>query len=411
MTQVMDNGAAPTTRQATRYPGFAFDVLARDAGTRARLGLLDTPHGELMTPAFIFCATKAAIKAASPRDLRAVNADIILANTYHMMIQPGADTVQRMGGLHAFCGWDGPMLTDSGGFQIFSLGLGGSGGGASNEIKNSRHDKRTPLLTKLTEDGATFRSPRDGAYHTLTPEASIDIQRKLGADMIVVLDECTPFHVDRDYTARSLAMTHRWADRCLAAFERGHDGRQALYGVIQGGVYEDLRREGAEFVASRPFFGHAVGGCLGDHKDQLYDIVGYSMSPAPEDRPVHLLGIGGIRDIWEGVALGIDTFDCVTPTRIARHGWALKRQAEAHRINLRNARFAEDREPLDPECACPSCSGFSRGYIHHLLKAGEILGIQLLTVHNMAFMTRLMATIRSALLAGRFAEAKRDWFA
>lgn len=410
MTQATDTGTTETPRAAARYPGFGFDVLARDAGSRARLGRLTTPHGSLMTPAFIFCATKAAIKAASPRDLRAVNADIILANTYHMMIQPGADTVARMGGLHKFCGWDGPMLTDSGGFQIFSLGLGGSRAGDASEIKNSRPDRRTPLLTKLTEDGATFRSPRDGAYHTLTPEASIDIQRKLGADMIVVLDECTPFHVDRDYTARSLAMTHRWADRCLAEFERGHDGRQALYGVIQGGIYEDLRREGAEFVASRPFFGHAVGGCLGDHKDQLYDIVGYSMGPAPADRPVHLLGIGGIRDIWEGVALGIDTFDCVTPTRIARHGWALQRQAEAHRINLRNARFAEDREPLDPECDCPTCSDFTRGYVHHLLKAGEILGIQLLTVHNMAFMTRLMATIRSALLAGRFAEAKKDWF-
>jgi queuine tRNA-ribosyltransferase len=390
---------------AERYPGFGFEVLARDAESHARLGRLQTPHGTIATPAFIFCATKGAIKAASPSDLRAVNADIILANTYHLMIQPGADTVERMGGLHRFTGWNGPMLTDSGGFQIFSLGHGG----ASNEIKNSRHDKRSPLLTKLTEEGATFRSPRDGAYHTLTPEASIAIQRKLGADMIVVLDECTPFHVDRDYTARSLAMTHRWADRCLAEFERGHDGKQALYGVVQGGVYADLRREGAAFVASRPFFGHAVGGCLGDHKDQLYDIVGYSMEPRAEDRPVHLLGIGGIRDIWEGVALGIDTFDCVTPTRIARHGWALQRQAEAYRINLRNARFAEDREPLDPECDCPTCRNFSRGYVHHLLKAGEILGIQLLTVHNIAFMTRLMATIRAALLAGRFAEAKRAW--
>jgi queuine tRNA-ribosyltransferase len=390
---------------ASRYPGFGFEVLARDGESHARLGRLQTPHGTVTTPAFVFCATKGAIKAASPSDLRAVNADIILANTYHLMIQPGADTVERMGGLHRFTGWNGPMLTDSGGFQIFSLGQAG----ASNEIKNSRHDKRSPLLTKLTEEGATFRSPRDGAYHTLTPEASIAIQRKLGADMIVVLDECTPFHVDREYTARSLEMTHRWADRCLAEFERGHDGRQALYGVVQGGVYEDLRREGAEFVASRPFFGHAVGGCLGDHKDQLYDIVGYSMEPRVEDRPVHLLGIGGIRDIWEGVALGIDTFDCVTPTRIARHGWALLRQADGHRINLRNARFAEDRDPLDPECGCPACRDFSRGYIHHLLKAGEILGIQLLTIHNIAFMTGLMAAIRSALLSGRFAAAKRTW--
>ena len=406
MTQATNGKSDDGDGRGDRYPGFGFEVLARDDGSAARLGRLDTPHGALMTPAFIFCATKAAIKAASPRDLRAVNADIILANTYHMMIQPGADTVERLGGLHRFSGWDGPMLTDSGGFQIFSLGQAGG-----DEIKSNRDGKRTPLLTKLTEEGATFRSPRDGAYHTLTPEASIDIQRKLGADLIVVLDECTPFHVDRDYTAKSLGMTHRWADRCLAEFERGHDGSQALYGVIQGGIYEDLRREGAEFVASRPFFGHAVGGCLGDHKDALFDIVGYAMTPSPGNRPVHLLGIGGVRDIWDGVALGIDTFDCVTPTRIARHGWALVRQADGHRINLRNARFAEDQEPLDPECSCPSCSDYSRAYVHHLLKAGEILGIQILTVHNMAFMTRLMATIRSALVTGRFAAARREWFA
>ena len=390
----------------TDYPGFDFEILARDDGTRARTGRLTTPHGSFLTPAFVFCATKGAIKAAGPKDLAAANADIILANTYHLLIQPGPDTVAKMGGLHRFAGWDGPMLTDSGGFQIFSLGQGTESG----EIKNSRHEKRTPLLTELSEDGATFRSPRDGAYHTLTPELSMQIQRKLGADLVVVLDECTPYHVDRDYTARSLAMTHRWADRCLAAFDEQHDGTQATYGVIQGGVYEDLRREGAEFVASRPFFGHAVGGCLGDHKDQMYDIVDYSTRPLNGARPVHLLGIGGVRDIWEGVAMGIDTFDCVTPTRIARHGWALLRTAENHRINLRNARHALDDAPLDPECHCHACDRFSRAYIHHLLKAGEIFGIQLLTMHNMAFMTRLMATVRAALLTGRFAAARKAWF-
>jgi queuine tRNA-ribosyltransferase len=393
----------------TDYPGFNFEVLAEDAGSRARLGRLQTPHGNLLTPAFIFCATKGAIKAAGPHDLKAANADIILGNTYHLMIQPGAERIERLGGLHAFTGWNGPMLTDSGGFQIFSLGQGTD----AEEIKGSRHEKRTPLLTKLSEEGATFRSPRDGAYHTLTPESSIQIQRQLGADMVVVLDECTPFNVDRDYTARSLEMTHRWADRSLAEFDRLHDGKQALYGVVQGGIYEDLRREGAEFLNSRPFFGHAVGGCLGAHKDQMYDIVDYATRPlAPaKPKPIHLLGIGGINDIWEGVALGIDTFDCVTPTRIARHGWALARTADNHRHNLRNARFAEDTDPLDPECGCPACSEFTRAYVHHLLKAGEIFGIQLLTMHNMAFMTRLMATIRSALLADRFDEARKAWFA
>jgi len=391
----------------TDYPAFGFEIVARDGGSRARLGRLQTPHGEIMTPAFIFCATKGAVKAAGPSELAEASADIILANTYHMFIQPGPDLVARMGGLHRFMAWSGPMLTDSGGFQIFSLGAGAD----ASEIKGSRPDKRNPLLTELNEEGATFRSPRDGAYHHLTPEISIEIQRKLGADLIVVLDECTPFHVDRDYTARSLEMTHRWADRSLDEFMRHHDGRQALYGVIQGGIYEDLRREGAEFVDSRPFFGHAVGGCLGAHKDQMYDIVDYAVRPLGDaTRPIHLLGIGGMRDIWEGVALGIDTFDCVTPTRIARHGWALVRQAENHRINMRNARHREDENPLDPECDCRACATVSRAYLHHLLKANEILGLQLLTLHNMRFMTRLMSTIRHALEAGRFMEAKAAWF-
>ncbi len=387
------------------YPGFRFGVLAEDPGSRARIGRIDTPHGSLRTPAFIFCATKATVKAASVEDLDAANVDIILANTYHMLIQPGPDVVERMGGLHKFMGWDGPMLTDSGGFQIFSLGQGTE----ADEIKSSGARKQTKLLQKLTEEGATFRSPRDGSYHTLSPESSIQIQRKLGADLIVVLDECTPYHVDQAYTENSLALTKRWADRSLAEFERSHDGRQALYGVVQGGVYEALRRESAEFVSSRPFFGHAVGGCLGAQADQMYDVVRFSMEPLRRDRPVHLLGIGAIRDIWEGVEMGIDTFDCVTPTRIARHGWALSREAPSFRRNLRNAKFREDDAPLDEDCDCIACRRHSRAYIHHLLKANEILGLHLLTVHNIRYMTRLLATVRSAILAGRLKEAKADW--
>ena len=387
------------------YPGFGFEVLAEDPGSCARVGRIDTPHGSLRTPAFIFCATKATVKAASVDDLEAANVDIILANTYHMLIQPGPDVVERMGGLHKFMGWDGPMLTDSGGFQIFSLGQGTE----ADEIKSSGARKQTKLLQKLTEEGAIFRSPRDGSYHTLSPESSIQIQRKLGADLIVVLDECTPYHVDQAYTENSLALTKRWADRSLAEFERSHDCRQALYGVVQGGIYEALRRESAEFVSSRPFFGHAVGGCLGAQADQMYDVVRYSMEPLRRDRPVHLLGIGAIRDIWEGVEMGIDTFDCVTPTRIARHGWALSREAPAFRRNLRNAKFREDDAPLDEDCDCIACRRHSRAYIHHLLKANEILGLHLLTVHNIRYMTRLLATVRSAILAGRLREAKADW--
>tara|TARA_Y100001934_G_scaffold267382_1_gene348019 strand:- start:86 stop:1270 length:1185 start_codon:yes stop_codon:yes gene_type:complete len=387
------------------YPGFRFDVLTEDKSSCARLGRIETPHGALQTPAFIFCATKATIKAASVDDLAAANVDIILANTYHMLIQPGPDLVAEMGGLHRFTGWDGPMLTDSGGFQIFSLGAGTE----ADEIKSSGDRKQTRLLQKLTEEGATFRSPRDGAYHTLTPETSIDIQRKLGADLIVVLDECTPYHVNRAYTEKSVALTKRWADRSLVEFEHGHDGSQALYGVVQGGVYEDLRRESAEFVSSRPFFGHAVGGCLGAQEDQMYDVVRYSMEPLRRDRPVHLLGIGGVRDIWAGVEMGVDTFDCVTPTRIARHGWALSKDAPSFRMNLRNAKFRNDDRPLNENCNCIACRRHSRAYIHHLLKANEILGLHLLTVHNIRYMTRLLATVRSAILTGHLREAKAEW--
>ncbi len=388
------------------YPGFSFSVRVEDPSSRARLGRLETPHGGLDTPAFIFCATHGAIKAASAEDLHEAAADIVLANTFHMMLRPGDGLVERMGGLHAFMNWDGPILTDSGGFQIFSLGAAAGG-----EIKNRAAPSRTPLLSKITEEGAAFRSPYGGEHLTLTPEKAIRVQRALGSDFVVVLDECTPHHVDRDYTAQSLAMTHRWADRSLAAFEEQHDGAQALYGVVQGGVWEDLRRESVDFMASRPFFGHAIGGCLGEHGEQMYDIVAWSLGDAVRERPVHLLGIGGIADIWRGVALGVDTFDCVSPTRIARHGQALMRGAAGFRGNLRNARFREDSRPLEAGCDCKACRGYTRAYIHHLVRADEILGLHLLTVHNIRFMTRLMDEIRTSLREGRFAEACTAWLA
>jgi len=394
------------------YSGFGFRVTATDTRTRARLGCLTTPHGQLMTPAFIFCATKAAIRAASPRDLKSANVEMILANTYHLLVQPGPDLVAKAGGLHQFMGWSGPLLTDSGGFQIFSLGSGVGGSEIKNNRSGSGNVRTNKLLLKLDEEGAVFRSPKDGAKHILTPESVINIQRKLGPDIAVVLDECTPVNVERKYTEKSLNLTHKWAKRSLAEFDRYHDGTQALYGVVQGGVYKDLRCEGAEFIASLPFFGQAVGGCLGEHKEAMYEIIEYSMGPlsaAARGRPTHLLGIGGVRDIWEGVGMGIDTFDCVTPTRIARHGWALKKTAERFRINIRNSRFREDQRPLESDCSCYTCMNFSRSYIHHLIKANEILGLQLLTQHNIAFMNRLMEVIRTSISQGKFLEVKKEW--
>jgi len=383
---------------------FAFDILHQDKTTRARIGKLSTPHGAIETPNFIFCATKAAMKACAPQDLRDLGVDIILSNTYHLLIQPGSELVQKMGGLHDFTQWHGPMLTDSGGYQIFAMGHGS----ISAEIKRKNMPGRRKTLSKITEDGAHFQSYTDGRQIFLTPENSIQIQRELGADLIVMLDECTPFHVDKDYTARSMHMTHRWGDRCLAEFARSDDGRQQLYGIVQGGVYEDLRREAAAYTASRPFFGTAIGGCLGDTKDSVIEIAGYAMPYIAPGRPVHLLGIGGIEEIIRGVAIGIDTFDCVSPTRMARHGWALAPFEPLGRINIRNAKYREDNTPLDETLGNAASGAFSRAYLHHLFRAQEILGLQLLTQHNIAVMVRLMSDIRAAVRAGELAElAKR----
>ncbi len=392
------------------YPAFGFEILVRAGAGRARLGRLSTPHGVIETPNFIFCGTKATVKGVTPAQLREARTDIILSNTYHLMIQPGADLVAKMGGLHGFMGWDGPILTDSGGFQIFSMGHGS----VADEIKGRRTQTRDQTLLKVTEEGASFRSYLDGSKLFLSPEGSIDIQRKLGADLIVQLDECTPFHVDRDYTARSMAMSHRWGDRCLAQFEKGEDGgpmagRQALYGIIQGGVYPDLRKESSEYTRDRPFFGTAVGGSLGADKDQMYRVVGMCMPHVHPDRPVHLLGIGGVPDIFAGVDLGIDTFDCVSPTRIARHGWALAAGVPGNRLNLRNARFREDDGPLEEGCDCYACRTVGRAYVHHLLRAEELLGAQLITIHNVAVMNRLMREIREGIRTDSLDAVKARW--
>ncbi len=395
--------AAPATRR------FAFTVTGRDPDSRARTGTIETPHGAIATPAFLFCATKAAIKAVTPDLARAEGAQAILANTYHLMLQPGPEIVQRMGGLHRFMGWDGPMLTDSGGFQIFSLSRGADEDG---RIANAPATGRPKAnLVKIGEEGAAFRSHIDGTPHLLTPERSIDIQRALGADLVVALDECPPARLDHDATARSLALTHRWEDRSLARFARHDDGAQALYGVVQGGLYPDLRRESASFVSSRPFFGHAIGGCLPARQEDapMYEVFGMATEALDPARPVHLLGIGGVRDIWEGAARGVDTFDCVHPTRVARHGQALVRGAAGFRLNLRNARFRDDPAPIEEGCSCAACRGFTRAYLHHLIKAGEVTGLVLITLHNISFMNRLMATIRDAIAAGRFRAEMRAW--
>lgn len=390
-----------------QYPNFSFKLSAQDHKTKARCGLLQTPHGTIETPNFIFCATKAAIKGVTTAQAKEAGVDIILSNTYHLLIQPGPDLVAAHGGLHKMMNWNGPMLTDSGGFQIFSLGHGG----VAQEIKAKNRNQTPRTLKKIDEDGAVFRSYVDGVIHRLTPELSIDIQRKLGADLILVLDECTPFHTDREYTARSMERSHRWELRSLKEFERGHNGSQALYGIVQGGIYTDLRKESASFVAEQPFFGQAVGGSLGGSKDQMHEVVGITSQYLNPERPTHLLGIGGLADIWNGVAFGIDTFDCVHPTRLARHGGALVKPSlngGKEHINLKNACYKNDYTPLDAECTKYS-SNFTRAYIQYLFKANEFLAGTLLTIHNMSFMMRLAREIRESIKNDRFEQVRKEW--
>lgn len=384
---------------------FKFEITHRDKASRARLGKYTTPHGTIDTPNFIFCGTKASIKGLSPAQMREARTDIILSNTYHLMLSPGPDVVAAMGGLHKFMGWDGPMFTDSGGFQIFSL----THGGVADEIKGKSQTKRPKTVLKVSEEGATFKSYLDGTVHFLSPEKSVEIQRKLGADLIVQLDELTAFHDTRDYTARSMEMSMRWGDRSLAEWKRHDDGRQKMYGITQGGVYEDLRKINCDWLRDRDFFATAVGGCLGNSREQMYEVVEMQAPWLPPERPVHLLGIGSFVDIFTHVRFGIDTFDCVQPTRLARHGWALVKGAPKERVNLRNKQFQTDQDPIDSTCECHSCRNHSKGYIHHLFRAGELLGMQLVSIHNVFTMNRLMREVRAAIASDTLEAARKEW--
>ena len=368
-----------------KYPNFKFDITHKDPKSRARIGELTTPHGTIETPNYIFCGTKATVKNVTPAQLHESQTDIILSNTYHLMLQPGADLIEKMGGLHKFTGWNGPMLTDSGGFQVFSMGHGS----VADEVKgrNKGKDVNRSLL-EINEQGCVFRSYVDGQKIKLTPESSMDIQRKLGADLLMQFDECTPYHATKDYTARSMEMSIRWGDRCLKQFERGDDGAQAIYGIVQGGVHEDLRRYSAEYTADRRFFGTAIGGCLGGTDEEMHRVVASSAPYIHPERPVHFLGIGRIQDVFTFVRLGIDTFDCVIPTRLARHGTAFIKggnpETGSETINLLNARYKEDNSSIDERIPVSASQNFSKAYIHHLLKADELLAGQRLTQHYIA---------------------------
>lgn len=358
---------------------FKFTLTARDGN--ARLGRFDTPHGAIETPVFAPVGTQATVKAMRPRDLVELGATLVLANTYHLYLRPGDERVRGLGGLHRFMGWDGPILTDSGGFQVFSLS-----------------DTR-----RIDADGVTFKSHIDGSVHRFTPEKSMAVQENLGADIIMMFDECPPPN-EYDYVRQSLERTHPWALRCLAAKTRGD---QALFGIVQGGVFRDLREESARFLMGLDLPGYAVGGlAVGETKAEMHAVLEWLNPVLPADKPRYLMGVGAPEDLVNGVLRGVDIFDCVLPTRIARNGAAF---VPGGRINLRNAVFTDDPRPVDPTCDCYACANFSRAYIRHLVKADEILASILLTTHNLHFLLGLMDGLRKAIRKGRVAEFVEEW--
>ena len=384
-----------------------FDIHARDPGSRARLGSLNLAHGLVRTPAFVPLATKATVKTLEVHEVAALGYDMVLGNTFHLFLSPGEELVAELGGLHRFMRWDRPIITDSGGFQVFSMGHGT----VADEIKGrapgvGADGHRAGAVFGITERGVTFKSYLDGSRRFMGPETSMQVQAKLGSDIALVFDECTPFNVSRDYTARSTERTHRWLERCLDWHaDHGPEG-QAVYGIVQGGVYEDLRRESAQVVAASRAGGIAIGGSLGQDKAQMYEVIDWAADELPDDRPRHLLGIGDVDDLLRGVELGMDTFDCAMPTRLGRHGMAVVPDPGARwRMDLAKARYKRADEPLMEGCPCPACAaGYSRAYLHYLVKARETTAMRLLTLHNLAYLARLMADLRGAIAGGTLPE-------
>jgi queuine tRNA-ribosyltransferase len=360
---------------------FSFELLAQDG--RARAGVFHTPHGDLLTPVFAPVGTQATVKAVTPAQLRELEASLVLANTYHLYLRPGDELVADMGGLHRFMNWPAPILTDSGGFQVFSLAQ----------------------TRKVDDEGVTFKSHIDGSQQRLTPEKSVAIQENLGADIIMAFDECAPPY-DRRYTETALRRTHAWAERCLQARTRPD---QALFGIVQGGVFPDLRAESAEFIASLGFPGHAVGGLsVGEKKEEMNAMLEVVDPILPADKPRYLMGVGTPEDLVNGVRRGIDIFDCVLPTRLARHNAAML--PRGGRLNLINAAYARDGSPVDETCDCYTCRRFSRAYIRHLCLAKEMLAGTLLSIHNLRTLVRLVQSMREAILQGKYEEFAREFF-
>jgi queuine tRNA-ribosyltransferase len=376
----------------------SFEIGARDGAARA--GTLHTPHGPVRTPAFIPLATKGSVRGLDTDEVAALGYQLTLGNTYHLFVSPGPERIADAGGLHGFIAWERALITDSGGFQVFSL----AHGGVANEIKGSGRSGGEPgSRVEIDEEGARFRSYRDGSELFISPEVSMQVQAALGSDIALVFDECTPFHADREYTARSTERTHRWLDRCLAWHEREGPAGQAVFGIVQGGVYEDLRRESAQRVSEAPVDGLAIGGTLGRDKAEMAEVLGMTAPLLPEAAPKHLLGIGEVDDLLGGIALGLDLFDCAVPTRLARHGVALAPDPERRfRLDMRKGGWVGNREPLVAGCPCPACRRHDRDYISYLSRAEELTAVRLIVLHNLTYMHELTTRASAAIQAGTF---------
>ena len=352
--------------------------------TRARRGRVTTPHGVIETPVFMPVGTAATVKAMRPEEIKELGAEIILSNTYHLYLRPGHEVVKAAGGLHRFMNWDRPILTDSGGFQVFSLGA----------------------MRKIKEEGGEFRSHIDGSKHMLSPEKSMEIQNALGSDIIMAFDECAPYPADRDYVKNSLERTTRWLKRCRDYHKNTE--KQSLFGIMQGGMYKDLRAESAKQIVDLDLPGYAIGGLsVGEPKEIMYDIMDDCVELLPKEKARYLMGVGSPDCLFEGVERGIDMFDCVLPTRIARHGMAMTSQG---RVNIKNAKHERDFTPLDPNCSCYTCRNYSKAYLRHLFKADEILSSMLMTNHNLHFLVNTMKNIRKSIEEDRFLEYKKEFY-
>lgn len=361
-----------------------FVLEKKDKSDKARAGKIILPHGEVETPVFMPVGTAATVKSMKPEDVERLGAEIILSNTYHLYLRPGSKIIRDAGGLHKFMNWNRPILTDSGGFQVFSLGE----------------------MRKITEQGVEFRSFIDGSKHTLTPEKSIEVQCDLGSDIMMAFDECTPYPADRDYVKNSLERTTRWLKRCIKAQQDTE--KQALFGIMQGGMYRDLREESARQIVDLDLPGYAIGGLsVGEPKELMCEVLDYAVDFLPENKPRYLMGVGTPDYIFEGIQRGIDMFDCVLPTRIARNGTAM---TSIGRVNIKNAKYERDFEPLDRECDCYTCRNYSKSYLRHLFKANEILSSILLSTHNLHFLVKMTKNIRKAILEDRFFEYKAEFY-